>query len=88
MLIIFPHNIYIATTKRARRDRNGAGTSKQGGGHSAADRCTNRKQSVSTARPQHSSIRRGSQFHEVHIAMLPDLSGKFANLIYNNSGAR
>lgn len=34
------------------------------------------KYSITTGRRQHSSIRRGSQFHEVHIAMLPDLSGK------------
>lgn len=66
----------LATTKRVRRDRTAAGTSKQSGGTTATDRCTNRKQSISTARPHHSSIRRGSQFHEVHIAMLPDLSGK------------
>ncbi|XP_031630572.1 transmembrane channel-like protein 7 [Contarinia nasturtii] len=63
-----------ATTKRVRRDRTAAGTSKQSGGNTAADRCTNRKHSISTSRQHHSSIRRGSQFHEVHIAMLPDLS--------------
>lgn len=68
--------ILLATTKRVRRDRTAAGTSKQSGGSAATDRCTNRKQSISTTRPHHSSIRRGSQFHEVHIAMLPDLSGK------------
>lgn len=68
--------VFAATTKRVRRDRTAAGTSKQSSGNTAADRFTNRKQSISTSRQHHSSIRRGSQFHEVHIAMLPDLSGK------------
>lgn len=65
-----------ATTRRVRHDRSTAGTShNQNVGQTAADRSSRRKQSTSTSR-RHHSIRRGSQFHEVHIAMLPDLSGK------------
>lgn len=69
-------SLISATTRRVRHDRSTAGTShNQNVGQTAADRSSRRKQSTSTSR-RHHSIRRGSQFHEVHIAMLPDLSGE------------
>lgn len=65
-----------ATTRRVRNDRTAASTSAGGGGGpTPADRSSKRKQCSSTAR-RHHSVRRGSQYHEVHIAMLPDLSGR------------
>lgn len=70
--------LWLATTRRVRHDRTAAGTSNaSGAGPTAAERSSKRKQSTSTAR-RHHSVRRGSQYHEVHIAMLPDLSGRKA----------
>lgn len=72
----------LATTRRVRHDPNAAQSGQ--GGPPAPDRNTRRKQSTSTGRRHHSSIRRGSHFHEVHIAMLPDLSGNLLEeTIYN-----
>lgn len=68
--------ICAATTRRVRHDRTAAGSSGgAGAGPTVAERSSKRKQSTSTGR-RHHSVRRGSQYHEVHIAMLPDLSGK------------
>lgn len=72
IFIIFPSFVGTATTRRVRSDR--AGSNAVGGGPSDSKN-TKRRQSTATRR-RHSSLRRGSQYHEVHIAMLPDLSGE------------
>lgn len=74
IFIIFPSFVGTATTRRVRSDRVGGNG---GAGGPSDSKNTKRRQSTTTRR-RHSSLRRGSQYHEVHIAMLPDLSGKYA----------
>lgn len=59
-----------ATTRRVRRGEN------SNTNVIYETRGNKRRESTATNR-RHSSVRRGSQYHEVHVAMLPDLSGKF-----------
>lgn len=82
LMIIVPSYRGVATTRRVRSDPNrGAQNASHAPGGSNAtavpsdNRQTKRRQSTSTRR-RYSSVRRGSQYHEVHIAMLPDLSGE------------
>lgn len=78
-----------------RHDRTAAGSSGGGAGgggagQTVAERTSKRKQSTSTGR-RHHSVRRGSQYHEVHIAMLPDLSGNchyFRFIHFNKYGKK
>lgn len=49
---------------------------------SQQDAKTTRKRKDTQTRRKNSTARRGSQFHEVQVSMLPDLSGLFVFLRY------
>lgn len=53
---------FLATTRRVRPGQQDT-------------KSTRRRHNTNTSRKKNSTVRRGSQYHEVQVAMLPDLSG-------------
>lgn len=71
-----------ATTRRVRSNatnRNGTnavGGNNRTGRKSTIDNLNSKRRQATSSRRRYSSARRESQYHEVQISMLPDLSGE------------